>query len=385
MGYAKKALAKVRIYRLFCTFAAQTNPAPPMTDTQILHTVFSFLPFAVCLFWFICFAVQMRKIDVAKRFYMGFLATCVMLYLCHALFFTLGLSYEMECVWTLCSLSAYPLFYGYLCRLTSGGPKVGSVALWLLPSFAIAATKYAFPDAGIDRVRLLLFVVQIVAVCFFGIRRLKAFDRKLQTVYADVESRDTTAVHQLLVAFIVVSVLSGVANSVGRQYFGESIWLLVAISLAFSTMLFALSYICFIRDFTIEQLNIDAAEESGADEAVTQDDGQIGLMVEALMHERHYFLRKDLKIGDVVREVGSNRTYVSNYINATHQCSFSDYMNQQRIEHAKRLLQEAGKSVKLAQIADDSGFANEQSFYRNFKKFTGMTPAEWLNSRQMDK
>lgn len=386
-----------------------------MTPLQILHTLFSFLPFAVCLFWLICFVVQWRKNDGPKHYMTAYLLTCVVLYLCHALYFTLGLPYSMECVWTFCSLSVYPLFYGYLCRLTSSDYTVRRLWPWLVPGLLVAVAKYVLPDAGIDRVRLLLFAIQIGTVCYFGIGMLKAFDRKLQAVYADTEERDTTAVHHLLVAIIVVSLLSGVANTVGKHFFGESLWLLVPISLAFSVMQFALCLICYDRKFTIDQLNEDDddaqepvlslpalgfvypelrvyAEHSrskGSDGTGCDDHGEkgedeeaVGQKIEMLMVERHYYLKKDLKIGDIVKAVGSNRTYVSNYINTTYACSFSDYMNSLRIEHAKHLLASSPRGTKLSQIAEESGYANEQSFYRNFKKFVGMTPAEWLSEQE---
>ena len=71
----------------------------------MLRTLFSFTPFYVCLFWLITFVIHYRKCDTAKRMLTGFLCTCVVLYFCHALYFTIGLPHPMECLWTLCSLS----------------------------------------------------------------------------------------------------------------------------------------------------------------------------------------------------------------------------------------------------------------------------------------
>lgn len=350
-----------------------------MTETQLLRTVFSILPCGVCLFWFICFLIQSNKNDIPKRYFMGYIATCVVLYFCHALFFTIGLSHELECLWTLSSLSVYPLFYGYLSRLTSSTYKVRQLLPWLVPGMVVALAKYLFPEAGIDKVRLAVFACQIICVCYFGIRKLKAFDRELQSVYADTEGREMTDVHHLLVAIIVVSILAGAANSVGKQFFGESLWLLAAISLAFSTLLFALSYICFNRDFTIDNISHDEKEGEVPEATETHEPTEvIGKRFEELMIAQRFFIRKDLKIDDIVKEIGSNRTYVSNYINRTYHCSFSEYTNNLRIEYAKTLLASSAKGTKLSQIADEAGFASEQSFYRNFKKFVGMTPVEWV-------
>ncbi len=247
-----------------------------------------------------------------------------------------------------------------------------------MPGIVVALAKHLFPEAGMDRVRVVVFACQVICVCYFGIRKLKAFDRELNSVYADTDGRDTTAVHHLLIAIIIVSLLSGVANSIGKQFFGESLWLLAPISLAFSTLLFTLSYICFNRDFTIDNISINENEGEEAEITETQEHSElIGKRFEELMISQRFFIKKDLKIDDLVKEIGSNRTYVSNYINRTYNCSFSEYTNNLRVEYAKTLLSKLAKGTKLSQIADEVGFANEQSFYRNFKKFVGMTPAEW--------
>lgn len=355
-----------------------------MDSQSLLRAFFSFLPFFTCLFWLIIFVVQYRRLDAAKQMLTVYIGTCVVLYFCHALFFTVGLPYEMECLWTFFSLSVYPLFFGYLCRLTTKNsipPK--QWLMWLLPGAAIALAKYLFPDAGIDTLRLLLFVIQIVCVAYFGTRKLKAFDRRLQSFYADMEGRDTTAVHHLLIAIICVSILAGIANTLGRKFFGDNLVLLGFISLAFSVMLFALNYICFNRDFTIEEFEKESIEDEANIVTATADDGElIGKKIEALMKNKQVFLIKNLKINDVVKEIGSNRTYVSNYINSTYHCSFSDYINQLRVEHAKTLLLLSDANTKLAAIADASGFSSESSFYRNFQKIAGITPAEFRNKNK---
>lgn len=353
----------------------------PMNSHLLLRAFFSFLPFLMCLFWLIIFVVQYRKLDEAKRMLTLYIGTCVLLYFCHALFFTVGLSYEMECLWTLCSLSVYPLFYGYLGRLTSSDYTLRQLLPLLLPGAVVALAKYIFPNAGMDVVRLLLFAIQVICVCYLGLRRLKKFDHRLQAVYADTEGRDTKAVYHLLIAIICVSILAGVANSLGKAFFGESLYLLVPISLAFTVILYTLNYICFHRDFTIDELIEESKDSETVNEPTALEDSElIGRKIEALMKEQQIFLTKNLKITDVAKAIGSNRTYVSNYINNTYHCSFSDYINQLRIEHAKTLLLSSDADTKLSTIAEASGYSSESSFYRNFQKVTGMTPSEFKNT-----
>lgn len=282
-----------------------------MDSLLLLRVFFSFLPFMVCMFWFINFIIRYRKLDEAKKLLSIYIGTCVVLYFCHALFFTIGISHEMKCLWTLCSLSVYPLFYGYLCRLTSIEYKFRQLLPWLVPGIIVALAKYLFPNAQIDVVRLLLFAVQIGCVCYFGLRMLKTFDRRLQSVYADTEGRDTTAVYHLLIAIICISILSGAANSIGKQFFGESLYFLIPISLAFSVMLFALIYICYNRKFTVEQFVKESTEDEPITEPTAEDNDElIGRKIEALIKEQQFFLKNNLKITDVAKEIGSNRTYV---------------------------------------------------------------------------
>ena len=101
--------------------------------------------------------------DRAKRALTWFLFTCVLLYFCHGLFFTVGLTHSMECLWTLCSLSVYPLYYVYICHLVSRPNAPLKLVLILFPGVAVAAAKYLFPEVPLDIARQVLFVVQLFA------------------------------------------------------------------------------------------------------------------------------------------------------------------------------------------------------------------------------
>ena len=251
----------------------------------MVRSLFSFIPFYVCLFWFITFITHYRKSDTAKRILTWFLFTCVVLYLCHALYFTVGLSHPMECLWTLCSLSVYPLYYAYICCLVSRPNAPVKLFLILLPGAIVAAAKYFLPFDAVDGVRQILCAIQVFVVIFFGYRKLHTFDREVANVYADTEGRDTTAVKHLLIAFVITSLCTTVANALGRHYFAQSDWLVFAVLTPFSVMLFTLSYIGFTRDFSFEQFVEDSKDygEQPTGDTSEKEEREMGYSIEQLI------------------------------------------------------------------------------------------------------
>lgn len=84
----------------------------------------------------------------------------------------------------------------------------------------------------------------------------------------------------------------------------------------------------------------------------------------------------DFKLLDLRAVLPMNRTYLSQFINDTYGCSFYQFVNQYRIEEAKRLLRERPE-LKIEEIAIQSGFSSRSSFTQTFTKETGLSPREW--------
>ena len=95
-----------------------------------------------------------------------------------------------------------------------------------------------------------------------------------------------------------------------------------------------------------------------------------------LMEEEQLFRNKGLTVDDIAQRLGTNKTYISAFVNMHSGMSFSAYVNKYRVEYAQRLMQEQ-PDMKLTDISMAAGFSSETSFYRNFKSITGHSPAEW--------
>ena len=95
-----------------------------------------------------------------------------------------------------------------------------------------------------------------------------------------------------------------------------------------------------------------------------------------LMETQCLYLNPELKVTDVADALGMHRNAISACINAQKGCSFNQFVNDYRLEHAKKLLRET-PDLKISTISLESGFATEGTFFRVFKAATGMTPKEW--------
>jgi len=111
-------------------------------------------------------------------------------------------------------------------------------------------------------------------------------------------------------------------------------------------------------------------------EPAEEDLPQLMQHINDVMESQKLYMDSELKLSDLANAVGSNRRSVSDCINSQAGCSFSQYVNIFRTEHAKRIIREH-PDRKLSDIFAESGFANETSFFRTFKALTGMTPKEW--------
>lgn len=116
-------------------------------------------------------------------------------------------------------------------------------------------------------------------------------------------------------------------------------------------------------------------------ETVTKGDEQLMQRICQLMDEKQLYLQQGLKVSDIASALGINSRYVSDCVKAVKGCSLTQFVNEYRVEHAKRLLLECPE-MKISTVAVESGFTNDKAMTRYFKEQTGMTPTEWKNENQ---
>ena len=167
---------------------------------------------------------------------------------------------------------------------------------------------------------------------------------------------------------------------------GNDLWQTVLLVLAGLVLIGLLAYLfIYIRKRrrnqkarTLDSLGAASGQESVS--LIPDSEASADLMerIYQVMEAQKLYQDSNLKVTDLAAALGTNRRSVSDCINSQKGCTFTQFVNIYRVEHAKRVMrQNPGK--KVTDIYLESGFANEGSFFRTFKVITGMTPKEWLS------
>ncbi len=87
--------------------------------------------------------------------------------------------------------------------------------------------------------------------------------------------------------------------------------------------------------------------------------------------------RDNISLNSASRAIGYDENYLSRYFHQAVGINFRQFVNQYRVEYACHLMHDA--SVRMADVAMNSGFQNIRSFNRAFLSIMGKTPTEYMN------
>lgn len=169
------------------------------------------------------------------------------------------------------------------------------------------------------------------------------------------------------------------------------------ISIAFSWWILHY-FTCRQKKIPLDEENILDEENLGESPFLEEDSGnnpdahtermnEIGERIERIMERNNLYLQPNLTLPDLASAIGSNKTYVYQYLKQMRNTSFSDYINSLRLERkAIPLMKESvenaiGKGIHeltVNEIAFQSGFQSLSTFRRAFQKFMGCNATSYL-------
>lgn len=99
------------------------------------------------------------------------------------------------------------------------------------------------------------------------------------------------------------------------------------------------------------------------------------------MEKHQLYLKQNLNIEEFARQVGIHYRDVSSIINKQFNTNFFEFVNEYRVTRAKQMLLDPQcAEMTILDILLESGFNSKSSFHRFFKRYTGMSAAEFRRS-----
>jgi len=116
--------------------------------------------------------------------------------------------------------------------------------------------------------------------------------------------------------------------------------------------------------------------------STSEDKNDLKIITNYVKNEKAY-LRNDLNLQDLVIGTGLTKNRISELLNNELNKSFYDVINEYRINEVIRLIEEGKhKEFTLAHLAQKAGFNSKATFYRVFKRVTGNTPNNYIQSKE---
>lgn len=219
------------------------------------------------------------------------------------------------------------------------------------------------------------YVFLLVWYTYLFVNIYKRYQHKSDNYFSEMEAKRM----QWTYLSFWASLLVGISSLISVIFIGS---MLAAIIFMFFVCLFYAYYgIRFINygfQFQFIEPIVTGEDESPVKSTVEENDQNTNTLqpkVQLWIEEEKY-LQQGLTIEQLARDLSTNRTYVSNYINNVEKKTFREWINYLRIEKAKELLL-SQPLVSIAEIANMTGYNDGSNFNKQFVKNTGTTAQVW--------
>ncbi len=329
-----------------------------------------------------------------------------------------------------------PLFYFYICALTREGFSLRREQYWhFLPVFlafvAMLPVYFLPPEAkrelaenyfqifpeGLDIIAILAkagdyktivyihlalyfaLPVHLLTYSVLGLRQVRAHSKRIGECFSNTERIQLRWI-TVLCYFVVLLCLASLAWFLlfvsGNAEAMRSLPALVTTLLIYSVGLMSLRQPRVYAENSVHHATTDEVAEAIIEEQALQVAPHRKYQSSGLSNEgseelwqrlQHYmdaekpYLIPSLTIGQLSTLMDVPAAYLSQTINTHSSSNFFDFVNSYRVRHAKALICDKLRSkTKMLTIALDSGFNSQSTFYAQFKKHCGETPAQYRRS-----
>lgn len=406
---------------------------------QTIYYLLVNTPFLVALFWITFILRSPYPKDRTRRVVLlAYMVNVAILLFASSAFFQANTEfYNIAKVLQICTLvNAFPLYFMYIKLITCCVKFNKKHLLMLMPgvvlSILCAMLLYSSPKDVVGQIHDIfqhghsfnrnviwqvkaLFAIDLTAtgiiltstiLMLLNIKKsLQQYKDAISQYYADAPNKVRGLNLEIFVGAVYSVVVVFGSLFAGVEIYNYNLIAMLVVVLISVFPIFIVGNHSQFNMFNIADFDKQIKKDSPelANEIVTpyykgnskDDSEQTGLSDENLIYlaeriveaveSRQLYLNPDLRITDISNVLSTNRTYISQAINLKLGGNFSDFINNYRIEHTKRLLTDPSYyNFTIEAIAEDSGYATVASLNRLFKLKTGFTPNQYRHANILD-
>lgn len=373
----------------------------------MFRTIFLLCPVYVTLFWFIVLARNKKNHSTPRLFLSWFMLFPLIIFFGHFLYFApLPEIYPyFEIPMYMASIMVFPMYYIYFRLLTIDEKfslkkhskylmpgmilvSIYGIALIFTPKNEYRIWLYnsnAFPHsaqiqflATMRQICKFTYLLQVFLTVVANNQLIKKYGDKAEDFYSDIQDGKYNNAKMLNNTIIIMGVSAFVIALVGR-YLVLSLNMFIYMGWSvFSLGLYLVGYM------GLKQKPVNPTYDSLIDNELAN--GTIAItanaqlsLINKLEHELIFnkmYLNSEITILDVVRAIGSNRTYISLLINQKYNQNFCSFVNNFRIEEMKHVLSE-DNNISNEELAERCGFGSVNSMKRAVTSNTGFVFSAW--------
>jgi AraC-like DNA-binding protein len=279
------------------------------------------------------------------------------------------------------------LQYRLICQITAPQEKTFSRLHWIVPSLVTAigwTVMLALPFEpkwemvyGRSRFSILdiLFIICLISKLSYSVYSLHC----IRSIQREEAKPDSLPINTLIIGLIGGAVLQGIpiyGLLLSVDFFeripGGWWWIAPAASFYLYCRLFFLLVqkrheVAAPEEPEEPTEPTEKAEKTEAEVATYNEMELNRARVDDYMKLKKPFLDPEFRLDRMARELATNRSYLSAFINREYGMNFNRFVNAYRLEEYKRLLAEASlkkKHTTSLQLAQHAGFGNYRSFIR---------------------
>ena len=194
-------------------------------------------------------------------------------------------------------------------------------------------------------------------------------------------AKTTSWLKQLLIIGIALCVVWFISLHIFKEYLGGGLYPFYPLWIGISILLYWIAYASIFQTniYNERKLIRKKTIKIKSSEVTRNNTNQSKFYTvrEEILKEE-LFLNSKLSLSVLADRFNVSESYLSKLINQNSEKNYSDFINELRVEYAKKILSNKDyANYTITALGLESGFNTKTSFYNAFKKNTGKTPNEY--------